>query len=199
MAVSRLSQSTLQNAFSKYNSIWDGKSVVGSMDPIGSILFSTATTGATFYNIPQTYTHLQVRFLIASVGTNMDWSWIINGVSSGTSYAFRHLKSDGAGPTVSQIAYTSQPYGYLLRDEYSGGVPNGTYLSGIIDLLDYTNTNKYKTMKATYCSEQNSLTAGLIKHYSCIYESTSPVTRLDLYNGYLSWGANSQFSLYGIK
>jgi hypothetical protein len=40
MAVSRLSQTSLQNAFQKYNTVWDGKSAVGGYESLGTVLFS---------------------------------------------------------------------------------------------------------------------------------------------------------------
>ena len=59
MAISRLSQNTLQNAFSKYNNIWDGRSAVGAMDSLGAYTFTTdSSTTVTFSNIPQNFTDL---------------------------------------------------------------------------------------------------------------------------------------------
>jgi hypothetical protein len=202
MSVSRLTSSSIQSAFPKFTSIWDGKSAVGSMDSLGTSVAVGSTTGVTFSNIPQTYTHLQVRFFICSVGSTNDFSWILNGVSSGTSYSQIALKAGGGSTSQTTVGYANQPYGYLLREsnEYSGGLPSGTYMTGVIDLLDYTST-KNKTMRAFFGTDQNSGTTnqGFLKMFSCMYASSTAVTTIALYNGYSNWGAGTQFSLYGIK
>lgn len=195
MAISRLSETTLQNAFQKFNTVWDGRSAVSSYEFIASHSFTTNMISAEFNDIPQTYNSLQLRFNIVSTGTNMDWSFIMNGVSSGTSYAFHQLK--GSGSAASSSGWSGEPYFYLLRDEYLGGVPSGTVLSGIIDIYDYANTSKLTTVRALFGTEQG--TTGFTKVYSGVYNSTSAITRMTAYNGYLTWGAGSRFSLYGVK
>lgn len=45
MAITRLTQSTLQQAFPKYPNAWDGISAVGGMDSLGNIVLPNDSTG----------------------------------------------------------------------------------------------------------------------------------------------------------
>ena len=195
MAVSRLSQTSLQNAFQKFNNTWDGVSAVGGMDSLGTVVQSTASSGATFTNIPQTYQHLQLRFFVKSQASSNDFSLVINGVSTGTSYSYHSIK--GQSGSLTYPGYASQPFIYLMKEsaEFSG-FTSGNICTGIIDFLDYANTNKGKTVKSLLGTAQNG--GGFLKVTSGFYNSSSAITQLDIVNGY-NWAAGTQISLYGIK
>jgi hypothetical protein len=82
MAISRLSDGSLQDGFPKFDSIWDGISAVGSMEPISSIVLTSAQTSIEFNNIPQTYTHLQIRGMSrcthGNFGVSGNWIYMNN-------------------------------------------------------------------------------------------------------------------------
>ena len=50
MAINRFSDSSVQEGFPKYTSLWDGRSAVGSMDSLGVVLLATSTADITFNN-----------------------------------------------------------------------------------------------------------------------------------------------------
>jgi hypothetical protein len=198
MAITRLTQSTLQQAFPKFPNAWDGVSAVASMDSLGSsTLNSVGSTGASFTNIPQTYQHLQVRFTILSQTSTNDFSLFFNNVSTGTSYTYSAIV---AKPTTSTSSATStaladKPYIFMLDGEFTN-LPSGQTLTGVINIHDYANTNKFKTVSSLYGSDQNG--NGLIINRTGLYKSTNAITRVDVFNGY-NFGIGTSFSLYGIK
>ena len=58
MAINRVSQSSIQQAFPKFNTAWDGVSAVGGMDAIGVVVLPPGTSGVTeitFSSIPLRY------------------------------------------------------------------------------------------------------------------------------------------------
>jgi len=79
----------------------------------------------------------------------------------------------------------------------------GNFGSTIIDILDYANTNKYKTIRAISGTDCNGLVSGYggcIGLYSGSWRSTAALTsvKFGLSNG-VNFTQYSEFSIYGIK
>ena len=198
MAITRLTQSTLQQAFPKYPNAWDGISAVGGMDSLGNIVLpNDSTGGVTWSNIPQTYQHLQIRFTAKSRTSPNDFSLFFNSVSTGTNYTFQAISAKPTTSTssASSTAHQDQPYIYMIRDENTN-IPSGQTFTGVINIHDYSNTNKFKTVSSLCGSDQNG--NGLIINRTALYKSTNAITTVDIFNGYY-YAAGSSFSLYGIK
>jgi hypothetical protein len=189
MAVSRLTQTTLQNGFEKFNQLWDGRSAVGNFDYIGSYTVVTTTSSITFNSIPSTYSHLQVRaFLMSSSSENNVFR--LNG-DNGTNYTWHQLQGTGASADVFQSNPTQNPSWGLN----SG---NSTYpMVSIIDILDYANTNKNTTVRTLSGNDGTGTTASRVGLYTSVWINTSAVTSITLYNSAIL--ADSSFSLYGVK
>jgi len=67
-----------------------------------------------------------------------------------------------------------------------------------VDILDYTDTNKYKTMRALYGQDTNSV--GGITFYSGLWKNTNAITTVTLIpNNSAFWATYTQAALYGIK
>lgn len=139
-----------------------------------------------FTSIPATYTHLQIRFIAqgGSVGLNLR----MNGATSG--YSTHYLTGDGA--TVSSSGTANEVY------IYTGRTPTSTYFGvGVIDILDYANTNKFKTLKSIAGNDQNG--SGSVWLFSGNYPSTTAVSSLTLFSTTGNLAQYSQFALYGIR
>ena len=212
MAISRLSQNTLQNAFSKYNNIWDGRSAVGAMDSLGAYTFTTdSSTTVTFSNIPQTYTSLQLRWYARASATdyyeivvvsfngdtaaNYSYHTVYNSATSG------QVNASGAGSQSSPI------YAGWCSDGASSS--SGVFGVGIMDIFEYTNTNKAKVWR-TSSGFDNNAAGGPTYYYrrgaSTItsgswYKSGLPaISSISIQNSSnTSWKSGTVFSLYGIK
>jgi hypothetical protein len=169
-----------------------------SYESIATTTVSTAVSSVTFSSIPSTYTHLQIRYLAKTSRSAVnDYAKLeINGDTTVANYRSHTLNGDGgsayAGTTANAIEI--------------GGFPGNTNASmfgaGVLDFLDYTNTNKYKTIRTLSGFNQNSATAATnwIGLDSGLWMSSSAITSIKITPG---TGPNfveySSFALYGIK
>jgi len=175
----------------------------GSYDSIATTTISTAGT-VTFSSIPQTYKHLQVR--IMARGTNAAQSYVNISVrvgngsaDSGTNY-YPYHNVYGNGTTA-----IADYYGGLYSYAFTGWIPavltttQGFGVS-VIDILDYTSTNKHKTFKSLFGWDANG--TGWSGLTSSLWMPTTKVaidTMVLSSNAGENFLANSVVALYGIK
>ena len=177
------------------------------MEPIATQLFtSSSTTNFTFSNIPQGYKHLQIRFIVrnndnAAAFAN-DLSWRYNGDSGGSNYARHRLFGTGSavGSSGAQdVSYASSELGIIPNNSYSSPI----FGTGIIDILDYTNTNKFKTSRLFGGIDGNTgNTNSRLVLNSNLWRNTAPITSIEFFvgtGGIAAFMQNSRISLYGVK
>lgn len=159
---------------------------------------ATTTVGAggaatvTFSSIPSTYTHLQIRAICTDAGNN---SVKINFNSdTASNYAFHFLQGNGA--TTSAGGGANNSFGVI--GAASQGFPSSATIFGalICDILDYANTNKFKTIRTLNGYDANG--SGTVEFTSSLWRSTSAISSiiLDMNNNFAQY---SHFALYGIK
>jgi hypothetical protein len=203
MAISRLTQTTLQNAFQKFNTVWDGTSAVGGMDAIGVVSLSAAASNISFSNIPQTYTHLQLRFILRTsrASTRDSVDMYVNGQTSNTYYAVHSVYGNADNSTKGSSAYVSGTAGILgctVGYMTAANATTNTFGFGVLDILDYTNTNKNKVTRSL--SGCNDSSGGWVALQSSVYLSTSAISSLTLVSeNSANFAAYSSVALYGIK
>jgi hypothetical protein len=162
----------------------------------------TVTVGAggsssiSFSSIPSTYTHLQIRGISRSTyaGSGDGNSIQLNG-DSGNNYAYHLLIGNGSAASAgANTSYSSMYIGDTTGSTSTAGM-FGTF---IVDLLDYTNTNKYKTIRTLNGNDQNG--SGSVRFVSGLWQNTAAVSSLTI-NSFNSAGfaQYSQFALYGVK
>jgi hypothetical protein len=162
------------------------------MEPIASTLVGAGGSSViTFNDIPQTYKHLQVRTMCLTSASATDVKLQFNS-DTGSNYT-QHLLW-GNGSAASAGSYTSTTY-------IPAGVTSITTANpaaGVVDILDYTNTNKYKTVRTLSGSDTNGV-GGFIFFESGVWMNTTAITSLILapYSG--TFNQYSRISLYGIK
>jgi hypothetical protein len=66
-----------------------------------------------------------------------------------------------------------------------------------MDILDYANTNKYKTTRTLIGRDRNG--AGIMLFHSGLYQSTNAITSLKFFPSTGNFAQYTQFALYGIK
>ncbi len=166
----------------------------GDYESIATANGNGSATSFTFSSIPQTYTHLQLRFISRVASAN--YALItFNGDSSASNYTWHQL--DGNGSAASAGGAASGTFGGAVVNFAAGGA-SGIYSAAIVDLLDYTNTNKYKTTRSLVGVDKNG--SGNIALNSSAWLSTSAITSLSItFNGGFAIATGSQFALYGIK
>ena len=78
------------------------------------------------------------------------------------------------------------------------GTTANTFGPMILDILDYTNTNKYKTVRSLSGFDSNG--AGKVDFFSGFYFlNTNAITQIDITGGGGTFAQYSHFALYGIK
>jgi hypothetical protein len=163
---------------------------------------STATVDASgvssisFTGIPSTYTHLQVRATLQSNTTNTCYiNYTLNGVG-GTSYSSHYFY--GNGSTAGVNAGNGQSASSMYLNEFPPNTATNTFGSFVLDIVDYANTNKYKTTRAIGGNDRNG--SGVIALSSGLFMSTSAVTQIDLTpQSSAGFSQYSTFALYGVK
>jgi hypothetical protein len=148
-------------------------------------------TTVTFSSIPSTYQHLQLRCFINNTAGNISTSMQFNS-DTGSNYAKHGLFGDGASATTAGSASVTS----MTFQMYSGNTTNN-YSATVIDILDYANTNKNKTVRGLTGYDNNG--SGLIALGSGLWINTSAVSTITLAVAGSLWTQYSSFALYGIK
>jgi hypothetical protein len=182
----------------KYKSKSGNLTAPGDVDPGAMIPIATAVGGATsitFSSIPSTYTHLQIRG-IANNGESSGYNnqaLRFNGDTS-TAYAVHRLSGDGSSVTAG-----AQTSGTQINDIFRVPPTSSGYFGAfVIDILDYTSTNKNKTVRVLTGGDSNG--SGWIGLHSGLWYATpAAITSITLLSSVGNFGANSSFALYGIK
>ena len=171
------------------------------MEPIATTLLSTTTATVTFSGIPQGYKHLQVRVFARSNRATFpvdDPIMQLNG-DTGNNYTNHTVYGDGAIASV----FASAPRSNIRGAGSLASSAGSGWSAGVVDILDYTNTNKYTTVRWLQGYDTNGTVAGyggLVVLTSGAWMNTAPVTSITLeVEGGRSYTQHSRFSLYGIK
>lgn len=202
MSTSRLSTLSLNNGLPKSNNIWDG--TTGFFESIATITVTSNQSNVKFENIPSTYAHLQIRGLSRSdyPTGNYTSTYIRLNSDSGNNYAAHYLAGNGA--SASSYAWTTTDAIYGSFNTTTNALSNN-FSAYIIDILDYANTNKYKTVRVLNGYENNNngstdFNKGIIVLSSGLWQNTNAVNSVTLSTspGY-NWTTNTTFALYGIR
>ena len=160
---------------------------------------STVTVGAggsstlTFSSIPSTYTHLQIRLMAKTNSANFyDTVLVRFNSDTASNYSYHYL--DGYNSTVSAAGAANTAF---IQTYYIAGNAANTFGVAVIDVLDYANTNKYKTSRSLAGVDVNT-TGGAINFSSGSWRSTSAINSITIYNTN-PFQQYSSFALYGIK
>lgn len=180
--------------------IWASQNYSRYQLPTSFESIATTTVGAggtstvTFSSIPSTYTHLQIRGFYFSTYNNLMNTYARLNSDTGANYTQHSLYGDGGSAGADGTANIDH-----LRVGFS--INNSTTNPSIFicDILDYTNTNKFKTMRSLMGQDSNG--SGWILLRSGLWRSTSAITSISLFPqvGTETFRQYSHFALYGIK
>jgi len=151
-------------------------------------LSPSAVSTVTFSSIPSTYKSLQVRFNLVASAQYDNFGIYFNGDTT-TNYACHGLRGNGASASATGTITQN----YILINSL------GTYLTyptvGIVDVIDYANTNKNKTIKALSGINNNSA-YGAVEVGSGLWLSTAAINSLTVAVGATFTGT---VTLYGAN
>ena len=172
--------------------------VTGSYESIATVTVgSGGAANVEFTSIPSGFEHLQIRAIARSTRASVDNVFVNMQINSdtGANYSYHDLYGDGS--TVAAGAITSVTQNYIQRITASTAAASifGTF---VIDILDYKNTNKYKTLKSLGGFDLNG--SGQIYLVSGSWRNTNAITSLKFTSQATGdFAQYSHFALYGIK
>jgi hypothetical protein len=188
----------------KYKSKQGTLTAPGDVDPGAMIPIATVTVGSggassvDFTSIPQVYEHLQIRGIGRGATNTANYPGLLMRFNSdsGSNYAFHVL--EGSGSSASATAGTSTANPHIMWEFPNDGNLASMYAGFVIDILDYSNTNKYKTSRCLSGNDANG--SGYVDLQSTLWQSTSAITSINFtITGSNNFKQYSSFALYGIK
>ncbi len=171
--------------------IGTGGGVATDYESIASASGTGSSGTITFSSIPSTYSHLQLRVFSATSrvgGASGSGALQFNSDTTGTNYYTHALYGNGATPSAAAF---NENYGLWYYGDTT------TYVAAVIDILDYANTNKYKTVRELIGFDQNG--SGQVGLISMLWKNTAAISTLVLNAPSYNFGSGARFALYGIK
>jgi hypothetical protein len=175
------------------------------MEPIASTLVGAGGVSTiAFTDIPQTYKHLQLRIFAQSNRATFcrDSIEIRYNNDYATNYSSHVLYGDGGSVAASGSANDNgNSTGTIGTSVENTGKQFGIVL---VDILDYANTNKHKTLRLIGGEDMNGTGAsgigGIIQIGSGMWMNTNPITSIQFEPGVGTlFTQYTRISLYGIK
>jgi hypothetical protein len=166
----------------------------GAYDSLASVTPSGSVSSITFAGIPTGYKHLQLRiFYSITTGSIYEDLQVRFNSDSSASYTLHQLK--GNGSAASAFAATG-------KTEIAPAVLNTTttttYSTCVLDILDYSNTNKYKTTRDIFGWDANG--SGDVGLRSGLWLNTAAISTIGItFTGGYNFTSASSFALYGCK
>ena len=166
-------------------------------DSIATTTLSTSTATITFSSIPATYRHLQIRFLTRTDRANQeDNNQLRFNSDSAGNYAAHVLYGDGA--TAGSFSDGSSITFNTRSVVAAASSTSGVFGVGVIDILDYKDTNKYKTVRSLNGYDNNG--AGQVRISSGLWMNTAAITTIAITSANAAnFVQYSSFALYGVK
>jgi hypothetical protein len=175
-----------------------GAAAVGNYESIQTVTLSSNATSINFTSIPSTYKHLQIRGIARSTRSNSNNNIYIglNGDTTTANYNAHWLGGDGASASGNQLSGVTG-MGSIYSINVAATSTANVFGGIVIDILDYANTNKYKTMRTLSGYDANG--SGNVGLFSGLWLNTAAVTSINLLTYYDQYATYSSFALYGIK
>jgi hypothetical protein len=148
---------------------------------------SAGQSTITFSSIPQSFKHLQIRAFIKFAGTDYG-NLRFNGDTTTTNYRNHGLFGSGSGSASANTAVSSAYFPFEGRAQVS---------PSILDILDYSNTNKNKVTRELGGFDTNG--GGTVYMSSNLWMNTAAITSISITSQLGTFAEFCQFALYGIR
>lgn len=167
----------------------------GAYESIATVsVGGTPQSSIEFTNIPSTFQHLQLRGIVrTNRGAATDYLVCQFNGDTGANYKGHSLYGNGTS------AFSEAPNAIELGSCPANNELSNTFGTLVIDILDYSNTNKFTTLRALSGLDTNgsSQWVGLI---SGQWRNTAAVSSIKILSGLSSSLVQySQIALYGIR
>jgi hypothetical protein len=171
------------------------------MFPLGMVqVGSGGAANVTFSSIPSTYTHLQIRWISRDSAADTGVQNVVASFNSDTTYTnyrTHYITGDGSSASAGDLQLSGLYASAGLN--VSNNATANIFGVGIIDILDYKNTNKYKTVRTLTGIDLNG-SGGQVRLASSLWMNTAAISNIVLnVRSSGNFTQYSQFALYGIK
>jgi hypothetical protein len=152
---------------------------------------SGGASSVTFSSIPSTYTHLQIRYIARNSSLSSNTILTFNSDTT-ANYSTHYLLGNGASASAGAEVSSTYIYTDILSQTSTSFAPT------VVDILDYANTNKNKTVRSLSGLDMNG--SGTVWIASGAWRNTAAVSSIRLVIGAgFNFAEYSSFALYGIK
>jgi hypothetical protein len=165
-------------------------------ESIATVTVGSAVSSVTFSSVPSTFTHLQIRSISRSsaAGSGRLITQIQFNSDTASNYSLHDLYGNGTSALASATASTT--YAYVGINPANGAIANN-FGAAVVDILDYANTNKFKTTRSLNGVDNNG--DGVVIFTSGAWRSTSAISSITLTCATGNFMQYSTFELYGIR
>ena len=164
-------------------------SVATNYESIATVAVTTAVSSITFSSIPGTYKHLQIRGAGKAVTSGIWVTLKMNSDATSGNYYGHRLLANGSAVSFGNNAGSSAGI------DFTTFYPTGP-TAFVADILDYTSTNKAKTVRTLSGYDANG--SGELNYMSGYWAGTSAITTLTFGNT-ANFEQYTHFALYGVK
>ena len=190
--------------------IWASQNYVrtapSSYESIQTVTLGSNQSTISFSSIPQTYKHLQIRGIVRSTyvragGSQTGVAMYLRVGNSGTIYTSNYAWGELYGTGTSALSFHAGTQTIMVTADQSIPSANSAsqfYGPNVIDILDYTNTNKATTLRALSGLDQNGSGTTNMNLFSAAYFGTQAITDLQFTTD-SDFTAGTTLALYGIK
>jgi hypothetical protein len=141
------------------------------------------------------YRHLQIRYVARGTSGNALSLQIQLNNDAGANYtSHRLIGYQGGVQSLALVNAQQISWNFLISADANN---TNLFSSGVIDVLDYSNTNKNTTLRALGGTMRDN--NSLIGLHSGLFVNTSAITTILLKPSSVTFEAGSRFSLIGIK
>jgi len=169
----------------------------GDFESIATVsVGSGGAANVEFTSIPGTYTHLQIRAIArkTAIGSIENLDRMTLNSDTGSNYSDHFIY--GTGSSVSTNAGVNVAF-MIVTDSANDSANANVFGVTVLDILDYANTNKYKTLRSLCGLDNNG--SGAVIFTSGSWRNTAAITSIKIATNEGSFKQYSHFALYGIR
>lgn len=185
----------LVGAFAGFAGFGVGGFPAGAFESIATVTVgSGGAANVEFTAIPATFQHLHLRILSQDARTQFDGSQMSVTFNGDTASNYTEHQLIGDGSAVSAYGAGSTSSSTILNGRGGSGYYMG---ANVMDIVDYANTSKFKTMRTFSGVDNNG--SGRIRLESGLWRSTSAITSIKFTPLTANFAQHSTFALYGVR
>jgi hypothetical protein len=172
---------------------------VGDYESIATVNGNGSASTLSFTAIAGTYKHLQIRGIARNGrATTVDTAYFTINSDTGSNYAYHYMQGNGSS-ALAGGEFSKLPNNTSAFVAPGSSASANMFSAVVVDLLDYSSTNKTKTIRTLSGTDQNG--SGNVWLDSVLWNNASnAITQIDITTGTGSaWSTYTTFALYGIK